>query len=84
MFQISFHLDWQINNGIFNRPIMTCTQIVVHSCGSDQVFQHCFADGLNQGLVSSGAQAMLKATPLEIKYCTKFMKHHQIALYVHT
>ena len=25
-FGISFHPDWQINNGLFTRPIMTCTQ----------------------------------------------------------
>ena len=63
---------------------MTCTQILVHSCGPDQGFQYCFAEGLNQGLVSSGTQGMLKATSLEIKYSTKFMTHHQTTLYVHT
>ena len=63
---------------------MTGTHILIHSCGPQQGFQHCFADGLNQGLVSSGTQVMLKATSLEIKYSTKFITRHQITLYVHT
>ena len=29
-FQISFRLDWQIDNGFFKRPIMARTQILVH------------------------------------------------------
>ena len=28
--QISFHPDWQIDNGFFRKPIMTHTQILVH------------------------------------------------------
>ena len=28
-FRISFHLDWQIDDGIYNRPIMAHTQILV-------------------------------------------------------
>ena len=32
-FRVSFHLDWQIDNGIFNRPILTSTQILVHKDG---------------------------------------------------
>ena len=54
-FRISFYLVWQINNGIFNRPIMMQTQILVNRW--EQGFQRCFADGLNQSLVSSAAQA---------------------------
>ena len=30
VFRISFHPDWQIENGIFNRPIIGLTQILVH------------------------------------------------------
>ena len=33
VFRISFHPDWQIDNGIFNRPIMACSQIRVHRQG---------------------------------------------------
>ena len=29
VFQISFHLHWQMDNGIFNRPIMEHTQILI-------------------------------------------------------
>jgi len=37
---------------------MVRTQILVHtSWGLQQGFQHCFANGLNQGLVSFVAQA---------------------------
>ena len=32
-FGISFHPDWQINNGLFNRPIIKRTQILVHRLG---------------------------------------------------
>ena len=28
-FQISFHPDWQIHKGFFNKPIMVHTQILV-------------------------------------------------------
>ena len=33
-FRISFHPDWQIDNGFFNRPIMARTQILVHRWGA--------------------------------------------------
>ena len=32
-FGISFHPDWQIENGLFTRPIMTRTQILVPRLG---------------------------------------------------
>ena len=32
-FRISFQYDWPIDNGIFNRPIMSRTQIQVHRWG---------------------------------------------------
>ena len=32
-FWISFQPDWQIHSGIFNWPIMACTQILVHRWG---------------------------------------------------
>ena len=32
-FRISFHPEWQIDNGFFNRPIMARTQILVHRWG---------------------------------------------------
>ena len=38
VFRISFHLDWQINNGFYNRPIMMCTEILVHSLGPRRGF----------------------------------------------
>ena len=60
-FWISFHPpDWQIDNGFFNRPIMTHTQIPGE--GPQQGFWRSFADGLNQSLVSSVAQAIQKIT----------------------
>ena len=37
--------------------IMALTQILVHKQGLEQGFQRCFADGLSQSVVSSGAQA---------------------------
>ena len=57
-FRISFHLDWQIYNGIFNSAITARSQILVHRWGPEQ--QHGFADGLNQSLVSSVVQATVK------------------------
>ena len=59
MNQISFHPDWQIHNDFFNKPIMTRNIIRVNPGGSQQGFLRCFADGLNQSLVSSVAQANL-------------------------
>ena len=50
LFLVSFHLDWQIDNDIFNRPIMERTQILVRF----------FADGINQSLVSSVTHARLR------------------------
>ena len=32
-FRISFHFDWQIDNGIFNGPIMARSQILVRRWG---------------------------------------------------
>ena len=32
-FRISFYPDWQINNDVFNRPVMARTQILVHRWG---------------------------------------------------
>ena len=32
-FRISFHPDWQMNNEFFNRPIIACTEILLHSWG---------------------------------------------------
>ena len=43
-FRISFHPDWQIDNGLFNRPIMTRTQILKHTGDPEQGFQCCFTD----------------------------------------
>ena len=56
-FRISFHLDWHFDNGIFNRPIVVPTQILVHRWGPEQGLQRCFAGSLNQSLVSSAVQA---------------------------
>jgi len=36
--RISFHSDWQINNGFFNRPITARTQILVHSWAQSKDF----------------------------------------------
>ena len=51
------HLDWPIDNGFVNRPMMRPTQILVHRWGPEQGFWSCFADGLNKSLVSSVAHA---------------------------
>ena len=51
------YLDWQINSGLFNGPIMTHTQILVNRWDPEQGFWHCITDGLDQSLVSSVAQA---------------------------
>ena len=32
--RISLQPDWQIDNGIINRAIMACTQILVHKLGT--------------------------------------------------
>ena len=36
--RISFHSDWQINSGFFNRPITARTQILVHSWAQNKDF----------------------------------------------
>ena len=36
--RISFHSDWQINNGFFNRPITARTQILVLSWAQNKNF----------------------------------------------
>ena len=50
MFQISFPPGWQINNGFFNRPIMVCTQILIHRWGPRTRSSVLFCDELNQSL----------------------------------
>ena len=57
VFQISLQHDWQICYTFFNGPIMARTQILVHRWGPRTRFWHCFADGLNQSLVSFLVQA---------------------------
>ena len=49
----------------FSKPIMARTQILVHRWGSqqEQGFRRCFADGLNQSLVSSVQQANITLSP---------------------
>ena len=49
-FPISFHPDWQINDGFFKE-----TKNGAYSNPGTQVVR-CLADGLNQSLVSSVAQ----------------------------
>ena len=46
--RISIILDWQIDTGIFNWPIMASTQILVHMWGLGQRFRRCFSDGIKQ------------------------------------
>ena len=58
-FPISFQPDWQVYNGIFKRPIMARTQILVHKWGQEQGFRRFFVDRLNQSLVSCMARARL-------------------------
>ena len=48
-FQVFFHPDWCIDNGLFNRPIMARTQILVHGWGPKQEFLCCFEDVTNRG-----------------------------------
>ena len=38
--QISLQPEWLINDGFFDRPTMACTQIPVHSWGTEQGFWH--------------------------------------------
>ena len=54
-FQISLRADWQIDNGFFNAAI-TWHIHLYSGCCLEQGFQRCFADGLNQSLVSPVAQ----------------------------
>ena len=47
-FRISLRPDWHIDSGIFKRPIMASTQILLHMWGLGQGFRRCFSDGLKQ------------------------------------
>ena len=61
-FIISFHSDWQINNGFFNRPIMGHTQILVQRWWPRtriSAIVHNFFYLLNQSLVSSMTKAKI-------------------------
>ena len=46
VFGISFHFDWQIDNGFQKNPVMAHTHIQVHRWGPERC---CFAEGLYQG-----------------------------------
>ena len=48
--------------GIFNSPVLACTQILIYARGPELGFCCCFADGLSpaQSLVPSVAQANIK------------------------
>ena len=66
-FRISLRPDWKIDNGIFNRPITTSTQILlVPMCGLEQGFRRCFADGLKQRFsffCGAGLHALSRTSP---------------------
>ena len=76
-FRIFPHLDWQTDNGIFNRPVMECSQVLLHRWGPEQGFQCCFADGLNQRVVLSATRP---ATPREDKLPLKPPSRRDVAL----
>ena len=59
-FRISFHLVRQIDIG------MARSQILVHRWGPEQGFRRCFAEGLDQQLVSSAVQAMFQEVYVKI------------------
>ena len=46
--RISFHSDWQIDNGFFNRPITARTQIQVHSWAQNKDFGAVSQTGLTR------------------------------------
>ena len=72
----NFPSSWlQIDNGIFNRPIMAHTQILVHIWGPEQGICRCFADRLNQKLFPSVALATLTTTDSE-QQLTKNQQSH--------
>ena len=64
-FKFLFNMIGKSAMAFFNRPIMARTQILVHRWGPRTRFWHCFADGLNQSLVSF----LVQATPLN--YCKR-------------
>ena len=55
--KICLHPDGQINKGFLNRPIMVCTQILVHRRGPGTRILTLFHRHSNQSLVLSLAQA---------------------------
>ena len=58
-FKFLFNMIGKSVMAFFNGPIMVRTQILVHRWGPRTRFWHCFADGLNQSLVSF----LVHATP---------------------
>ena len=46
--QISLQPEWLINDGFFDRPTMACTQIPVHSWGTEQGFWRWLEGRVNQ------------------------------------
>lgn len=56
-FRTSFHSDWQINNGVFDRSILTRIQILVHKWGTRTRISALFR---RQSLVSTMAHAKLQ------------------------
>ena len=56
-FKFLFNMIGKSAMAFFNRPIMARTQILVHRWGPRTRFWHCFADGLNQSIVSFLVQA---------------------------
>ena len=57
-FQVSLQPDWQMDNGMFNNPVLACTQSLLHTvgegrggeggrAGAELGFCCCFSDALN-------------------------------------
>ena len=76
-FRISFHPDWQMDHGISTGQSW-CVLNSWYTGKSPyyQGFRRCFADRLNQSLVSSAAQANRKCKPKVRNVLTPPLSYH--------
>ena len=75
-FRISFQPDWQIDNDFLTGQSWRVLKSRYTSGDPEQGFRHCFADELNQSLVSSVAQATTSRRERDICYNCRELLYH--------
>ena len=81
-FRISLHAIGTIGDGFLNFSIMARSQILVNTLRPRTLFPHCFANGLNQKVISvCGARcSVVRCQVLRIQWNFKFLERKKVSV----